>query len=150
MVRRQIRCEIPGAWLSPAHLWMMPNKGSKVNPDPSRLRDSLVDPGAVDIHAAGRDDRAALPDFAGAGDWRLGAVGVALAGDKPSCNSVVRDHNLSRGKISRGIRYAHKPVAGEPLRREPPCLFAGGARQRRQIRGKLEPASIGAPNEGSP
>jgi hypothetical protein len=129
---------------------MMPGKGSKGNLDPSRSLRSLVGGSARDKHVAGRDDRVVPRDSAGAGNWLVAADRAGLAGGRPGCNSVARDHSGSRERISRGMCCRSKLAAGEPLRRAPPCLFAGGARQWRQLRGNLEPALFGAPNQGSP
>ena len=51
---------------------MMPGKRSKVNHDPARG----PEPGVVDTHAAGRNDRASPPGFGGSGGWH---TGVALS-----------------------------------------------------------------------
>jgi hypothetical protein len=132
------------------HIRMMPGKRSKGNYDPSRARGLLVGAAAADTHAAGPDDRVVPRGSAGADDWHIVAGGAWLDGGRPGCNSVAHGHSASRERIWRGIRYPGKPAAGAPLRREPPCAFAGGARQRQQLRGNLEPASMWCPNQGSP
>ena len=101
--------------------------------------------------AAGRGDRDALQDSVGGDDWRAVAVRLSLARDSSRCSTVARDHSASRDRTARGIRCRRKSVAGARLRRsEPPCAWAGGARQQRLFRGNVEPALIGAPPNGSP
>ena len=114
----------------------MPGQRSKGNPDPSRA----LAPGVAGTAAAGRDDRADLPDCVDVAGWRNAAAGAGLDRGKSGCSSAVHDHSGSREKTGRGIRYPGKTVAGEPLRQQPPCVFAGGARQRPRLRGRLEPA----------
>ena len=129
---------------------MMPGKRSKGNYDPSRALGLPVGSDAAYTHVADRDDQDAPRGSAGAGDWRIAAGRAGLAGDRPSCNSAARDHSAGKERTSRRSPFLGKPVAGGPPRHEPPCLFAGGPRQRRQFRGNLKPAWIGAPKEGSP
>ena len=93
-----------------------------MNLDPSRGPAS----GIGDIFADGPGDRAVLPDSAGDDGWRSAAGEVWLAGDTPCCNSVVRDHSVSRGRKPHGIPGPGKTVAAELLRREPPSVIAAG------------------------
>jgi len=104
----------------PFHNRMMPGKRSKGNPDPSRA----PAPGAAGTAAAGRDDRAVLPDSVDVAGWRRVAAGAGRDRGKIGCSSAVLDHSGSREKTERGIRYPGKPVAEEPLRQQPPCAFA--------------------------
>src|SRR5271157_1370261 len=53
--------------------------------------------------------------------------------------------------MSRDSDDPGKLVAGELLRGEPPpCVFAGGARQRQTFRGRLEPVQSGVTSQRSP
>ena len=134
--RRRICPELGLELLPPAHIRIMPGQRSKENPDPSRA----LAPGAAGIAAAGRDDRGVLRDSVDVAGWRNAADGLGLAGDRRGCNSAGRDHSGSTEKRVRGIHCPGKTVAVEPLRQEPPCVFAGGAGQRPRLRGRLEPA----------
>ena len=115
-----------------------------MNPDPSR-KPVL---GAAGIPAVDHGDRAVPPDSVDGGDSRNAADGVGLARGNAGCNSVVRDHSADRQKTSHGSRCPRKLVALEQLRHEPPSALAGGARQRRLLRGTLEPDSMWVPDEG--
>src|SRR6266851_1086684 len=76
----------------------------KGNPDPSRA----LAPGADGIAAAGRDDRAVLPDSVDVAGWRNVADGVGLAGGRRGYSSAGRDHNRNTEKRARSIRYPGK------------------------------------------
>jgi len=114
-----------------------------VNPDPSR---ALAD--VDDTAAAGRDGRAVLPGFVDAADWRSAAVAGALDRGRWHCNNVVPDHSGNTKRTTRDIVWQSKNVAAEPVRHAPPCVFAGGTRQRWSLRGTLESAWFWWPDEG--
>ena len=63
-----------------------------------------------------------------------GSVGVSGTNDFGRTgyggNSAVRDHSANRERRLPGNRWPGKSAAAEPLRQEPPCVFAGGTRQR--------------------
>lgn len=118
---------------------MMPGKRPKGNPDPSRA----LAFGVADTPAAGHNDRAVLRGCSGAGGWHSGADGAGLGRGRRGCNSAVRGHSADRDRTPHDIRCPSKPVAGEPIRHVPPCVPASGARQRKWLRGTLEPALIG-------
>ena len=73
-------------------------------------------PGDGGSGVAGRDDRADLRNFVGAGGWRCVAVGVVRQYGKPGCNSAVPDHNAGRSKTPHDIRPHRKIVGEEALR----------------------------------
>jgi hypothetical protein len=112
--------------LPPVHLRIMPGQRSKGNPDPSRA----LAPDAGGTAAAGRDDRAVLRDSVDVAGWRSAAGGAGLDHGKSGCSSAVHDHSGSTERTAPGTHCPSKTVAAEPLRHEPPCVFAGGAGQR--------------------
>lgn len=125
----------------------MTGKRSKGNPDPSRTLAPPAGLAARGTAADGRDDRAGPLDSADACDWRSDADGAGLDDGRRDCNSAARDHNPDTEKTERGIGWPGNIAAVEPLR-SPPCLLAGGTRQRQRLRGRLEPDGIGGPHEG--
>ena len=129
----------PKGSLPQLHMGMMPGKRSKWNPDQSRAPGTGVHDSAV----GGRDDRAALRDFADTGDWPNGAGGGEPAGGRQRCNSAARGHSGNTTRTLPGIRRHDRTVAVEPLRHAPPCVFAGGAGQRQRLRGKVKTSLCG-------
>jgi hypothetical protein len=117
----------------------MPGKRPKGKIDPSRA----LAPCVAGTPAAGRNDLPVLPDCSGTDGWHGGADDAGLDCGRRGCNSVVRGHSASRYRTPLGIRCQGKPVAAEPILRVPPCVLAGGARQRQWLRGTLEAALIG-------
>ena len=105
----------------------MAEKRPKGNPDPSRGR------GGGGICVGGRDDRAFLRGFAGAGRWRGGAARAGLQRDRLRCSNAARGRSAGRSRKLRGIRQPGKPVAEGPPRHEDPCAPQDGAGQRRPI-----------------
>jgi hypothetical protein len=130
------------------HSPMMPGKWPKGNLDPSRSSAALDGGSVRGKRVAGRGDRAALRDSADAGGWRAAAARFALARGRTCCNSVARDRSARRERKLRDTGCRSRPVTGARLRPEPPCAFAGGARQGRLFRGNVKPVCVGAPNKG--
>src|SRR5258708_40217850 len=79
--RRRIGLELRLGLLPPAHIRIMPGQRSKGNPDPSRA----LAPGADGTAAAGRDDRADLPDSVDVAGWRRVAAGAGLDRGTSGC-----------------------------------------------------------------
>ncbi len=117
----------------------MPGKRPKGNPDPSRA----LALGVADTPAAGHNGRAGLRGCSGTDGWHSGADGAGLDRGRRGCNSAVRGHSEDTDRTPHDIHCPSKPVAGEPIRHVPPCVLAGGARQRQWLRATLEPALIG-------
>ena len=112
-----------------SHIRILPEEGSKRNPDPSRP----LAPAGSDTPVAGRDGPGVLPDSADSGSWHSAVAGGVLRRGKRGCNSIDRDHNADRSRTLHDIRYRGKPVPGELYHQEPSCPPQAGAGQRQRI-----------------
>ena len=121
--RQRRRPGLLPAWILSSHNRMLPDQGSKGNPDPSRA----LAPAGTDTPVAGRDGPAVLPDSADGGSWRSAVAGDVLRHGKRGCNSVVRDHNADRSRTRHDIRCRGRPAGGEPFHHEPslPATWRG-------------------------
>ncbi len=78
-----------------------------------RIRADFVThvPGVAGSAAVGRDDRADLPGFAGAGDWRSVAGALGPHPGRLDCKSAARGHSANTEKRPSDIRSPGKRAA---------------------------------------
>ena len=104
--------------------------------------------GVAGTAAAGRDDRAGLPDSADGGGWPPGVAGVGLRCGTPGCNSTARDRSACKSRTPPGIPGRDKPAAGEPLLHEPPSAHSRRALTMATDHARVEPALMVTSHEG--